>query len=190
GTNASRTAAGRASGGRSNTRRPGGGHEGRWRRAFFFSSRRRHTRWPRDWSSDVCSSDLDTGGTADAGSGVATFRIDQHVDLSPTECRIRRVEASTLFPIPSGPDPALDPVQSGTFSETDQTFSPGSCFGGPNVSANSSKTLRLVFGSTFASGSTSVTFFDGSIILVRSGYGLFNASASLEIMSADGSAVA
>src|SRR5437870_8719537 len=21
---------------------------------FFFSSRRRHTRWPRDWSSDVC----------------------------------------------------------------------------------------------------------------------------------------
>src|SRR5439155_4703023 len=24
---------------------------------FFFSSRRRHTRWPRDWSSDVCSSD-------------------------------------------------------------------------------------------------------------------------------------
>src|SRR5207253_3839815 len=26
--------------------------------SFFFSSRRRHTRWPRDWSSDVCSSDL------------------------------------------------------------------------------------------------------------------------------------
>src|SRR6266702_7254400 len=28
---------------------------------FFFSSRRRHTRWPRDWSSDVCSSDLLVG---------------------------------------------------------------------------------------------------------------------------------
>src|SRR5437868_13110164 len=27
-------------------------------RAFFFSSRRRHTRSKRDWSSDVCSSDL------------------------------------------------------------------------------------------------------------------------------------
>src|SRR5439155_12920698 len=26
-----------------------------------FSSRRRHTRWPRDWSSDVCSSDLEFG---------------------------------------------------------------------------------------------------------------------------------
>src|SRR3712207_7595251 len=25
---------------------------------FFFSSRRRHTRYWRDWSSDVCSSDL------------------------------------------------------------------------------------------------------------------------------------
>src|SRR5690625_4549005 len=28
---------------------------------FFLSSRRRHTRWPRDWSSDVCSSDLSCG---------------------------------------------------------------------------------------------------------------------------------
>src|SRR3712207_7391060 len=27
---------------------------------FFFSSRRRHTRYWRDWSSDVCSSDLGT----------------------------------------------------------------------------------------------------------------------------------
>src|SRR6267154_3718939 len=35
---------------------------------FFFSSRRRHTRWTGDWSSDVCSSDLDltaAGGTLD-----------------------------------------------------------------------------------------------------------------------------
>src|SRR5216683_8323128 len=29
---------------------------------FFFSSRRRHTRSDRDWSSDVCSSDLSRGG--------------------------------------------------------------------------------------------------------------------------------
>src|SRR5690606_36062145 len=28
---------------------------------FFFSSRRRHTRFSRDWSSDVCSSDLSGG---------------------------------------------------------------------------------------------------------------------------------
>src|SRR6267378_609856 len=29
-----------------------------WRKMFFFSSRRRHTSALRDWSSDVCSSDL------------------------------------------------------------------------------------------------------------------------------------
>src|SRR2546422_5696761 len=29
---------------------------------FFFSSRRRHTRCSRDWSSDVCSSDLSSLG--------------------------------------------------------------------------------------------------------------------------------
>src|SRR3989440_6881685 len=31
-----------------------------FRDCFFFSSRRRHTRSDRDWSSDVCSSDLTT----------------------------------------------------------------------------------------------------------------------------------
>src|SRR5256884_6425978 len=31
---------------------------------FFFSSRRRHTRCSRDWSSDVCSSDLTWHGFA------------------------------------------------------------------------------------------------------------------------------
>src|SRR5699024_12000467 len=33
--------------------------------SFFFSSRRRHTRSKRDWSSDVCSSDLTVYTTAD-----------------------------------------------------------------------------------------------------------------------------
>src|SRR5690554_8092488 len=32
-----------------------------WVFYFFFSSRRRHTRCGRDWSSDVCSSDLQIG---------------------------------------------------------------------------------------------------------------------------------
>src|SRR5689334_24570542 len=38
---------------------------------FFFSSRRRHTRWNCDWSSDVCSSDLElapAGGTLPYGA--------------------------------------------------------------------------------------------------------------------------
>src|SRR2546422_4382259 len=33
-------------------------HNRRNASSFFFSSRRRHTRCSRDWSSDVCSSDL------------------------------------------------------------------------------------------------------------------------------------
>src|SRR6266487_5135928 len=32
---------------------------------FFFSSRRRHTRWTGDWSSDVCSSDLGAASCPD-----------------------------------------------------------------------------------------------------------------------------
>src|SRR5437879_10917657 len=34
---------------------------------FFFSSRRRHTRYIGDWSSDVCSSDLVNGGPSNGG---------------------------------------------------------------------------------------------------------------------------
>src|SRR6266508_5137161 len=44
---------------------------------FFFSSRSRHTSWPRDWSSDVCSSDLGgdeqrgrQGGNPQPGAGL------------------------------------------------------------------------------------------------------------------------
>src|SRR6266496_5593307 len=40
---------------------------------FFFSSRRRHTRSLRDWSSDVCSSDLG-GGSNRSGGNVAWRR--------------------------------------------------------------------------------------------------------------------
>src|SRR5437763_13908236 len=35
-----------------------------FRFSFFFSSRRRHTRYIGDWSSDVCSSDLAAAATA------------------------------------------------------------------------------------------------------------------------------
>src|SRR2546429_4779919 len=43
---------------------------------FFFSSRRRHTRCSRDWSSDVCSSDLLRGAdTANAKSVTAILLL-------------------------------------------------------------------------------------------------------------------
>src|SRR2546430_14456878 len=42
---------------------------------FFFSSRRRHTRFDCDWSSDVCSSDLERDGVPTERSGVARFSL-------------------------------------------------------------------------------------------------------------------
>src|SRR2546421_11942430 len=48
---------------------------------FFFSSRRRHTRSDRDWSSDVCSSDLATvdsrGCPSDADGDGVVDGVDQ-----------------------------------------------------------------------------------------------------------------
>src|SRR5690348_18498941 len=41
---------------------------------FFFSSRRRHTRWTGDWSSDVCSSDLPTRACASRQRACAPSR--------------------------------------------------------------------------------------------------------------------
>src|SRR5690625_3220837 len=45
---------------------------------FFFSSRRRHTRWPRDWSSDVCSSDLRYVDLFDRGR-TTSLNLFEHV---------------------------------------------------------------------------------------------------------------
>src|SRR5699024_11903761 len=40
---------------------------------FFFSSRRRHTRSKRDWSSDVCSSDLAAAQSVGVAESVSWF---------------------------------------------------------------------------------------------------------------------
>src|SRR5687768_17910497 len=42
---------------------------------FFFSSRRRHTRCSRDWSSDVCSSDLPFMRRRDGSSATMSTRV-------------------------------------------------------------------------------------------------------------------
>src|SRR5690606_41061397 len=44
---------------------------------FFFSSRRRHTRFSRDWSSDVCSSDLSAEGYRVRTAATATEGMEQ-----------------------------------------------------------------------------------------------------------------
>src|SRR5256885_8830716 len=48
---------------------------GRFLSVFFFSSRRRHTRLQGDWSSDVCSSDLQRSMTAATASGTLRERV-------------------------------------------------------------------------------------------------------------------
>src|SRR5437879_10190870 len=51
---------------------------------FFFSSRRRHTRYIGDWSSDVCSSDLDEPGRQQQqqprGGHCALYGVDLRID--------------------------------------------------------------------------------------------------------------
>src|SRR5690606_40983516 len=50
---------------------------------FFFSSRRRHTRFSRDWSSDVCSSDLPkiTGKLIICMHVMVFFLTTNHLDV-------------------------------------------------------------------------------------------------------------
>src|SRR3712207_3370179 len=65
-------------------------HGERVRVVVFFSSRRRHTRYWRDWSSDVCSSDLGhgAGGTPSAAAGVGPVPIPHGPEpLEPADRR-------------------------------------------------------------------------------------------------------
>src|SRR6478672_11352151 len=59
---------------------------------FFFSSRRRHTRSDRDWSSDVCSSDLGVAvdvllqGAGDGGAtGLRRYLRAHRTELRPAD---------------------------------------------------------------------------------------------------------
>src|SRR5215217_5867539 len=80
---------------------------------FFFSSRRRHTRYWRDWSSDVCSSDLLLGdgpvlaGLLQPGDQLAELELlPGAVPLDDQEGRL------------------LDPFEGGEASTTDRTGPP------------------------------------------------------------------
>src|SRR2546429_2447845 len=53
---------------------------------FFFSSRRRHTRCSRDWSSDVCSSDLFRG------QDVLVFDFEPNPEFQPHKLEERVVQ--------------------------------------------------------------------------------------------------
>src|SRR5215210_6912051 len=61
---------------------------------FFFSSRSRHTSYIGDWSSDVCSSDLDGPGgiePATDGNYTSTSEVQEGPDRSSSRSEERRV---------------------------------------------------------------------------------------------------
>src|SRR2546421_5948905 len=72
---------------------------------FFFSSRRRHTRSDRDWSSDVCSSDLWALTPQERPRGIATDRLRE----SPGE----PLHLSTQRPRSQGPVGSSQPLVPG-----------------------------------------------------------------------------
>src|SRR3712207_839312 len=68
---------------------------------FFFSSRRRHTRYWRDWSSDVCSSDLE--GRLGVVVGDATGKGVPAALVISTTCGMLQLAAQASgFPSPGG----------------------------------------------------------------------------------------
>src|SRR5436305_9620093 len=77
----------------SQTISPDSSHQGCYT-IFFFSSRRRHTRCGRDWSSDVCSSDLLVVArvAADHGDGLPDAHRLVRLDARAAEFRHRSEE--------------------------------------------------------------------------------------------------
>src|ERR1041385_9348441 len=89
---------------------------------FFFSSRRRHTRCSRDWSSDVCSSDLAGLGVTPmieglAPQGLEPCRSEEHTSELQSRlhlvCRLllekkkKRILSFWLFRCKPTPAPSL-----------------------------------------------------------------------------------
>src|SRR5258707_7363737 len=69
-------------------------------RLFFFPSRRRHTRYWRDWSSDVCSSDLAPAHALGHVLGKRCHDADD-AQVTPLQRRRQRLARKVLGP-PAG----------------------------------------------------------------------------------------
>src|SRR3989337_3473466 len=69
---------------------------------FFFSSRRRHTRCYRDWSSDVCSSDLAQLRLERFNLPVVACGVGTNAEIA-----VRAIKSGAKEYIPLPPDPEL-----------------------------------------------------------------------------------
>ena len=107
---------------------------------FFFSSRRRHTRYWRDWSSDVCSSDLGFPiKVCFSFSCIFLFFFSQNMSRSPTEQKTKlNYPLRAKWPMES----ALSPV-SVVLSGWESLTPPGWDTNPSQVS--SQKTLILIY---------------------------------------------
>src|SRR5690606_40891672 len=65
---------------------------------FFFSSRRRHTRFSRDWSSDVCSSDLISTLAAAAVDRGSSRRLGESLGHRQLAIGVDRLDYSKGLP--------------------------------------------------------------------------------------------
>src|SRR3712207_9210180 len=88
---------------------------------FFFSSRRRHTRYWRDWSSDVCSSDLvcshdlapgdDVVALArERGAAVVVSPLDSYVTGRMIQLAVPCATVMSREPLTAGPDDLLSEI--------------------------------------------------------------------------------
>src|SRR5689334_22540720 len=59
---------------------------------FFFSSRRRHTRWNCDWSSDVCSSDLETT----TAEGISAQPLPEAAEIHASLAGVTRIYGNNV----------------------------------------------------------------------------------------------
>src|SRR5699024_11579381 len=74
---------------------------------FFFSSRRRHTRSKRDWSSDVCSSDLSGRLLCRSAAEPATFSIHKEIEGDAAGRVPDDAEFTVRWTVNAGPNAGL-----------------------------------------------------------------------------------
>src|SRR5947209_9527716 len=84
-----------------------------WLIFFFFSSRRRHTRYWRDWSSDVCSSDLYCRMPAVRAAETAAVGLTATASRTAARLAAWALPTWALIAAACAPHPAVEPAKVG-----------------------------------------------------------------------------